>query len=90
MRPRILAHVFDNESKSETLGFLIFFAGTVQVVRNPVSEAAASHFFWCVVFSSILVGGKMVTKAVLEAAEMKLNGGKPKEVTPHAPATPQP
>lgn len=87
MRPRILGHVLDNESKTETLGFLIFFAGTVQLFRNPLDERAGMHFFWCVVFSSVLVGGKLVAKSVLEIVEMKLSGGKPKEVPPDAPPT---
>lgn len=87
--PRILSHVLDNESKSETLGFLIFIVGAVRAVKNPA--AGADEFLWCVVFSSILVGGKMVAKTALEAMQLKVTGGKlPQEPKndPPAPATP--
>jgi hypothetical protein len=73
--PRAVSHLLDNESKTETLGFSIFYIGAARALKDPVS--GANEFLWCVVFASILVGGKLVAKSILEAMEMKLGGGKP-------------
>lgn len=70
--PRIVSHVLDNESKSETLGFAVF------VVASVKPGVTADQWLWCTVVSSILVGGKMVAKSLLEAMELKA-GIKPKE-----------
>jgi hypothetical protein len=81
--PRIVSHVVDNESKTETLGFVIFYLGFYAALKLSYG---AEFFLWCVVFSSVLVGGKLVTKSILEAMQMRLTGGKP--TAPKEPGAP--
>ena len=96
--PRLLTHVFDNESTTISLGYLVFFAGVWGALfsREPgVNGHPGAHsipsddLLWYVIFASILVGGKLVSNHLLEALQVKLGGGKPadaaKEVPPNAP-----
>lgn len=89
--PRAISHVVDNESKTETLGFSIFYGGWYAALRLGYG---AEFLLWCIVFASILVGGKLIATSMLEAMQMRLSGGKPaaaepvKAPEPAAPAVP--
>lgn len=75
--PRLLLHVFDNESTTVTLGFWVFIVASLAAfVVAADRRLTPETWLWCVVLASILVGGKLVSKSILEAIEIKL-GGKP-------------
>lgn len=77
--PRIVTHVLDSESTTVTLGFWVFIVASLAafLIHEGNGHALSSDsWLWCVVLASILIGGKLVTKSLLEAMEMKL-GGKP-------------
>ena len=80
--PYIVTHVVDNESKTATLGFQIFYVSTVGLFVPMPGAAAAAHIVdantWliCVAVASALIGGKLVSESVLEAISMKLGGAK--------------
>ena len=98
--PRLVSHVIDSDSKTETLGFLIFFAATYGAFfvaeigdgGRKIHVLDADKWLWSMFISSTLIGGKMVSKAILDGLATKMNGGKvpaaepEKEVAAHAPA----
>ena len=67
--PRILTHVFDSESKTATLGFMIFVTSTAGlfVLHDAAGVRVISADTWliCVAISSALIGGKLVGETVL-------------------------
>lgn len=88
--PRIVTHVLDNESTTVTLGFWVFIVASLAAFLIHEGNAHALNsdsWLWCVVLASILVGGKLVTKSLLEAMELKM-GGKPDLKEPPAPPAP--
>lgn len=77
--PRIVTHILDSESTTVTFGFMLFIVASVGafIIHEGLNHALTSDtWLWCVVLSSILIGGKLVTKSLLEAMELKM-GGKP-------------
>ena len=92
--PYIVTHVVDNESKTATLGFQIFYASTAGLFIPLPGAAAAAHTIdantWliCVAIASALIGGKLVAESVLEAIALKL--GKPAGAAAPAPAATEP
>lgn len=85
--PRILTHIFDSESTTVTFGFMLFLVASIGcfIIHEGAAHALnADTWLWCVVLASILIGGKLVTKSILEAIELKL-GGKP-DLTEELPA----
>lgn len=93
--PRIVTHVLDNESTTVTLGFWVFIVASLAAFLIHEGNAHALNsdsWLWCVVLASILVGGKLVTKSLLEAMEMRMGGkpdlSEPEPPAPAAPATP--
>ncbi len=91
--PYIVTHLLDNESKTATLGFLIFGVAAVGLfVPLPGGHdhvIAANDFLLCTFIASTLIGGKLVSEHILEAIAMKL--GKPMPAAePAAPAAAAP
>lgn len=87
--PRLLVHIFDSESKTVSFGWWLFIVascGAFLIREGQAHALNADTWLWCVVLASILVGGKLVSESILGAVEMKLSGGKPKEVKPDAPS----
>lgn len=84
--PRIVTHIVDHPSTTVTFGFMLFL--TASVAAFILAKIGAEMWLWCVVLSSILIGGVKVSKSILEAMQMKLGGAKPadlvKEVKPDA------
>lgn len=80
--PRIITHVLDSESTTVTFGFMLFIVASIAAFITKL--LSPDSWLWCVVLASILIGGKLVTKSILEAIELKL-GGKPDLTEPPAP-----
>lgn len=80
--PRILSHVFDHPSTTVTLGYMVFLAATGGLFYKRIIDA--DTWLWCTCISSILVGGKLVSKSMLEAIQMKITKGAvlPAEISP--------
>lgn len=81
--PRILLHVFDSESKTATLGYMIFVVATTGLFKGRVIDS--DTWLICVVMASTLIGGKLVGETILAA---KLGKLAPKEEKPDAPTPP--
>lgn len=60
--PRIVTHVLDSESKTATLGYMVFLTATAGL---PVHLITADTWLLCVAVSSTLIGGKLVGETVL-------------------------
>jgi hypothetical protein len=82
--PRILSHVFDSESKTATLGYMIFITASTGLFKGRVIDA--DTWLICVTISSALIGGKLVGETVLA---MK-TGKEVKPDVPPVPPTPAP
>lgn len=80
--PRILSHVFDSESKTATLGYMVFLTATTGLFYGHV--ISADTWLLCVVIASSLIGGKLVGETILAAKLGKL----PAKETPDAPVPP--
>ena len=82
--PKILLHVFDNESSTNTLGFLVFFTATAGLFAKAIDGKThiidADTWLLCVAIATILVGGKLAATSVLEAIALRL-----RSVTPPPP-----
>lgn len=63
--PRILTHIFDSESKTATLGFMVFLVATTGLFIGRVINA--DTWLLCVVIASTLIGGKLVGETILAA-----------------------
>ncbi len=99
--PRAVTHVLDSDSKTATLGFMIFGVATAGLFM-PLPGPAAAHIInsndWliCVAIASTLIGGKLVSEHVRETLALKLGVPAPaanlKEVNPDAaqPTAPAP
>lgn len=61
--PRILTHVFDSDSKTATLGYMVFIVATTGLFWGHV--ISADTWLICVAISSTLIGGKLVGETVL-------------------------
>lgn len=61
--PRILSHVFDSESKTATLGYMVFVTATTGLFHKRIIDA--DTWLICVAISSTLIGGKLVGETVL-------------------------
>lgn len=89
--PRILSHVFDSESKTATLGYMVFLTATTGLFYGHVINA--DTWLLCVVIASTLIGGKLVGETILAAKLGKLPPPKetsdaPCPVVPPAPPAP--
>lgn len=91
--PRLVSHVVDSDSKTETLGFLVFFAATYGAFfvketdgTRVVHVVTSDQWMWSNVISSILIGGRMVTRSLLEAMQLKTTGKMPAAEPEPAPA----
>lgn len=80
--PRFITHVFDSESKTATLGFMIFLTATVGLFLGRVIDA--DTWLLCVAIASTLIGGKLVGETVLSMRATKY----PKEGSSDASAKP--
>lgn len=76
--PRIVTHVLDCDSKTATLGYMVFIVATAGLFYNHI--ISSDTWLICVVISSTLIGGKLVGETILAA---KL--GKIKDEPPAAP-----
>ena len=83
--PRILTHVFDSESKTATLGYMVFLTATTGLFYGHI--ISADTWLICVAISSTLIGGKLVGETVL-AMKMGRPTASEKEVKSDAPAPP--
>lgn len=78
--PRLILHVLDSESKTATLGFMIYGAATYGcfIAREPglnglmVPIIDSDKWLLCMAISSTLIGGKLIGETVLSIK----NGGK--------------
>lgn len=77
--PRIVTHVLDSESKTATLGFMVFVTATSGLFLKRLIDA--DTWLLCVAISSTLIGGKLVGETVLA---MKVGKTAPPEVKPDA------
>lgn len=77
--PRIVTHVLDSESKTATLGFMVFVTATTGLFLKRLIDA--DTWLLCVAISSTLIGGKLVGETVLA---VKLGKDAPKEAKPDA------
>jgi hypothetical protein len=86
--PRIISHVFDNESKSVTFGYMLYASANYGAfVAKTGAEGkhvlGADEFLFLAGFASILVGGKLAAETMGARWGLKA----PAEV-PHPPAAP--
>lgn len=72
--PRIVTHVLDSESKTATLGFMVFITATTGLFLKRLIDA--DTWLLCVAISSTLIGGKLVGETVLA---MKTGKPEPKD-----------
>lgn len=87
--PRLVTHVLDSESTTVTLGYWVFIIASLAAF--VVKLLTPDSWLWCVVLASILVGGKLVTKSILEAMSLKLGKApEPEKETPPNGPTPVP
>ena len=77
--PRIVTHVVDSESKTATLGYMVFLTATAGLFKAHL--ISADTWLICVAISSTLIGGKLVGETVLA---MKMGKTPPPEVKPDA------
>ncbi len=77
--PRILLHVFDSESKTATLGYMVFVVATTGLFRGRIIDA--DTWLICVAIASTLIGGKLVGETVL-AIKLGKKEDKPNDPTP--------
>lgn len=61
--PRIVTHVVDSESKTATLGYMVFIVATAGLFKARLIDA--DSWLICVAISSTLIGGKLVGETVL-------------------------
>lgn len=77
--PRIVTHVLDSESKTATLGYMVFVVATAGLFKARLIDA--DSWLICVAISSTLIGGKLVGETVLA---MKTGKNAPAEAKPDA------
>ena len=76
--PRIVTHIFDSESKTATLGYMIYVTASAGLFI-PAPAAPSGHIIsadaWliCTAISAALIGGKLVGETVLAAKLGKLS-----------------
>lgn len=80
--PRIILHVFDSESKTATLGYMVFLTATTGLFHGHVIDA--DTWLLCVSISSALIGGKLVGETMLNMRGAKKPDVKPDDPTPPA------
>jgi len=78
--PRIVTHILDSESKTATLGYMVFVVATTGLFHKHIIDA--DTWLICVAISSTLIGGKLVGETVLA---MKMKQLPPKEEKKDAP-----
>jgi hypothetical protein len=83
--PRIVTHVLDSESKTATLGYMVFLTATTGLFYGHI--ISADTWLICVAISSTLIGGKLVGETVL-AMKMGRPTASEKEVKADAPVPP--
>lgn len=69
--PRILSHIFDSESKTATLGYMVFLTATTGLFYGHI--ISADTWLICVAIASTLIGGKLVGETVLAVKLGKLD-----------------
>lgn len=79
--PRIVSHVLDSESKTATLGYMVFVVATTGLFHKRIIDA--DSWLICVAISSTLIGGKLVGETVLA---MKLKQVPPQDKKDAPPA----
>lgn len=67
--PRILSHVFDNESKTVTFGYMLYASANygafvAKVGAEGKHVLGADEFLFLAGFASILVGGKLAAETM--------------------------
>lgn len=80
--PRIVSHVLDSESKTATLGYMVFVVATAGLFKARLIDA--DSWLICVAISSTLIGGKLVGETVL-AMKTGKSSEKPNASAPPAP-----
>ncbi len=80
--PRIVTHLLDSDSKTATLGYMIFVVSSTGLFRGRVIDA--DTWLICVVMASTLIGGKLVGETILSAKLGKKEGKN--DPTPPNPA----
>ena len=78
--PRIVTHVLDSDSKTATLGYMVFLTATSGLFHGHM--ISADTWLICVAISSTLIGGKLVGETVLamktgKAAQKEDGAGAP-------------
>jgi len=79
--PRIVTHIVDSESKTATLGYMVFVVATAGLFKARLIDA--DSWLICVAISSTLIGGKLVGETVLA-----MKTGKTPPEKPNEPANP--
>lgn len=91
--PRILSHVFDNESKTVTFGYMLYASANYGAFFAKKLDGGhvlgADEFLFLAGFASILVGGKLAAETMGARWGVKSDPVSPepvKEVKTDAPA----
>ena len=88
--PRIVSHLFDHPSTTVTFGFWLFIVASFAAFFVASDrKLGADEWLWCVVFSSILIGGVRVGKDLLAAMAVKTGKALPPEEKKDAPPSAQ-
>jgi len=82
--PRIVTHLFDSESKTATLGYMVFVVATAGLFKARLIDA--DTWLICVAISSTLIGGKLVGETVLAMKTGKLAPAEKPNEPPAPPA----
>ncbi len=81
--PRIVSHLFDHPSTTVTFGFWLFIVASFAAFFVASDrKLGADEWLWCVVFSSILIGGVRVGKDLLAAMAVKTGKALPPQEPP--------
>lgn len=92
--PRILSHVFDNESKTVTFGYMLYASANYGAFFAKKLDGGhvlgADEFLFLAGFASILVGGKLAAETMGARWGVKSDPVALKEVAPNVPAPPAP
>lgn len=93
--PRILSHIFDNESKSVTFGYMLYASANygafvAKGVDGKGHVLGADEFLFLAGFASILVGGKLAAETMGARWGLKVPAETPHPSEPTPPTPGQP
>lgn len=84
IRPRLLSHVLDSDSKSVSFGWTLKGLATALYLTRP--DFGAERWERMILIAAVLVAGKLIKEAYLDGKEVEPT----KEVKPDGAPTPAP